>query len=1323
MDIREQLATIREHNAACACPAGFISDAQVQLQKLWSKEKEGKVCTTIMKEGKRHLMSHDGMSFTTYDISGVSEKDLFSVSSQETTFDQVQEKLSHFKGTFSSGMCNSASFQAFNPDEYKLDFIQQGKQVVVPATPGTIIVCILAKMYPTYYDFSVYDAKNESSINFSDKRKDGNIFQNSGDRIVSNTLLQFAMLRKDAEIGKNGHRMATFVTGYSATPLEKFHGQAPANLLFDHQKKIIHIIEFPLDKATVGSATCGVSGSGEFKNGFLYFDVFNKPETGMGYAPSYNQPETNKKLKTSVQRFTGCKESASIPSKRVLEEVVEIGVEPKEMIEKSEVDCHSLLIEIGQVKGTLLASSHLIKCVGGIACYLNGQLDKRVHTEPPNDLGSVILPGLLGPIEGPFICLTGHPIQGDGVSPHQLEYFRNCFPIITVSTKMKDAARQTTGNKRINGLFIIEPEGPVDTAEKLAMVNKNVLSALAGPKSLVLVKHGDTFLYLEGISLKGILDKIPEFGEPVPLDMTNLLQWSLENTMDNPIVDITNCMATLGDQSFTLEQIISMMKSFSLDDILGKRQSILCLFYQLTKIHNNEELQGFAKQVFDILDKILTAPDKNNKELKKLKEDFEKGNTTIKVSPTYRNSKEAYTKKRNQLRFLMDKVSSLIFEKDASSKALTHKQLKRFNAIQVNVERFKTMDRSEFVETVEDSCSMMGVLVSSGDSNKLKTFLDTIGKKDIKEKLISETLDRMKNKVFQPSITGSSHHDLLQLSSRMQMLDALTATCILEITAGSGPLRSVDNSMTLAIPEANSGSRGAVLLPLMDIFVNMKDPYTGNWINLCNNADVAMFRLLMRRTFIKASIGRDLTPQIDDSSTDLGWGMVNIYLDLMHQLSAHRTTPMTEDDFDDTLCQQIRCLFGLSLTQLAAGQDPISLIWQLWRENSRPDQPMQAWHWPLYLDMAYLMQFTGWSQEIFRRNLKILLIRTMNSKIAYPMCKVLRAGKEKIKGKENNSNYEAKLQGVYYPAKKSLTKNLLNMLEKGELPRKEFLVYYENIFNDFTNQKVRKAGIKTILRELQLMILFGDKYHEESRHDLIDHLKSTLKKYEPKLKICRLDLKRTLMKALSENKAPDDEKIKYLSKDIHEVEESFDKEKNVIFNVAFRSMKKLLVLLSEWNKNHRAELNISKEEVIESKELAKKMYRSLKFDCWNMDGVAHNEEIQDFKYSEVNMDVDESVKEEEKDVVKKVTNLSDSETNSYVSIIVDANQPALERVSILAKMMKIDNASVLTKLAGFAGFGTTDEEITGNLCFTLHELFQLWHVDPPVLEKIIADKI
>ena len=64
-----------------------------------------------------------------------------------------------------------------------------------------------------------------------------------------------------------------------------------------------------------------------------------------------------------------------------------------------------------------------------------------------------------------------------------------------------------------------------------------------------------------------------------------------------------------------------------------------------------------------------------------------------------------------------------------------------------------------------------------------------------------------------------------------------------------------------------------------------------------------------------------------------------------------------------------------------------------------------------------------------------------------------------------------------------------------------------------------------------------------------------------------------------------------------------------------------------------------------------------------MEGVAHDEEIQEFKYNDMNLDVDESMEEEEKDTVKKVLKYTASEANTDVAIIGDANQPALERVT------------------------------------------------------------
>merc|ERR1711970_1620936 len=109
--IQQQLATIRSHTTACAYPAGFVGDVKEHLQHVWRKQKEGLVCAAIMKMGKRNLLSYDGEKFTTIDISDVPDKDLVNkAASQDQTFDQVQEKLVHFRHIFKSGRTNSVTF-------------------------------------------------------------------------------------------------------------------------------------------------------------------------------------------------------------------------------------------------------------------------------------------------------------------------------------------------------------------------------------------------------------------------------------------------------------------------------------------------------------------------------------------------------------------------------------------------------------------------------------------------------------------------------------------------------------------------------------------------------------------------------------------------------------------------------------------------------------------------------------------------------------------------------------------------------------------------------------------------------------------------------------------------------------------------------------------------------------------------------------------------------------------------------------------------------------------------------------------------------------
>ena len=90
---KQQLISIRSHTSACADPTGFVDDLQDLLQVQWRKETSGQICAAVIKDGKRHLMSYDGDKFSTTDISDVPDKDLVNVSSQDETFDQVQEKL------------------------------------------------------------------------------------------------------------------------------------------------------------------------------------------------------------------------------------------------------------------------------------------------------------------------------------------------------------------------------------------------------------------------------------------------------------------------------------------------------------------------------------------------------------------------------------------------------------------------------------------------------------------------------------------------------------------------------------------------------------------------------------------------------------------------------------------------------------------------------------------------------------------------------------------------------------------------------------------------------------------------------------------------------------------------------------------------------------------------------------------------------------------------------------------------------------------------------------------------------------------------------
>jgi len=339
----------------------------------------------------------------------------------------------------------------------------------------------------------------------------------------------------------------------------------------------------------------------------------------------------------------------------------------------------------------------------------------------------------------------------------------------------------------------------------------------------------------------------------------------------------------------------------------------------------------------------------------------------------------------------------------------------------------------------------------------------------------------------------------------------------------------------------------------------------------------------------------------------------------------------------------------------------------------------------------------------------------MNSKIAYPICAFLRAEKIHTKKNKYGREYKEKLQTIYYPSKRNLVKTLLIFLENDEVPTKAFLAEYEKIFSQFPNKSCRNRGIHMILTHIGLWIHYGDKYDEKSKKFLFQHCTRIVQKYEPKLKICRENLRRTVLNTLAEQRTPSEEDVEKLTNELQNVSKTFDHEKNAAFSQVFKEMKKVLKFISIWSvekeNGGKKQLNEKGKKIV--MKTTEKMYQALEYDCWNLRPCDEDVSINAVQI------VENIGTEVETNVLEKIF---ENKSNRYVKDIIDGEKPVLDRVTSLAKKIDIEEVNVLIRLAGLAEFRTKDVEIKENLCLILQELLYRWETDPDVLEKILADK-
>ena len=960
----------------------------------------------------------------------------------------------------------------------------------------------MAQCYPTYYDLNLFVPTYASIINYEDRYVPG--FSHSGDIIQSDGdggpfLMHYLIGRPTVGVGVG---FVVFITGYAETPLNKFASQSPpCQLVFDHQAKLVHIVDFPLDHATVGQSHLGVPLIGSRGATEYYFYILPRPECGLkGAAPSY-RPDTKRGLRGLCYQYSenmGPPREPKSPPPRVPLIVLPSLHHPP--APRPSVAPHLLSIHMGQDLTSIFPPhqmSHHIDVVSGMTCWLNGELDSRVHTVTPHPPGSTLLPGLLNePLKGPYILLQGHAILGEGCGPHELEYFQSCTPLVICSDQMTDTARMTVGNKRINGLFIINPSGgsAADRANlDLRRVNKNVVVALAGPQSAIFVRSvfPHKFYFLEGdvttMITGGLLKEVPAFGDLIELLPEKVKAWALAHVQEDPIIDITTCQVHFQNNQLTLDNILDFFKTATIDDLVSSKSDIQSMFYQMSVLNTNITLKNIGKKIFEEIDrKMFVAPpvEQMRKNIQHQFESLLDGSAAGQAQLfRYRQQKGVYKQKAKLLQYLMQEVSHLISQRDVSSKAMSYKQLRRYNVISSNLDTLEKMTQDDLEELILNECNTLGMFVCGVQAGgkhtvlcTLKTYITNMVQRDrMEESLVRWSMERIMN-------TGQT---TFALSSRQESLDPITAVALLEITAELDCyLAPVDPGITLTMPQSSAGGHSVILIPILDRFINMTDPYNEPWILLCNHPQVAPFLYLLRHVFEKSKFGHRINLNETNRwgepkySKDLSWGCVNMLLDIMHQLTSRVSNAAAPPEFDDTLCRQMRCLFGLILTQCAAGQEPISLIWQLWRgPDRRPELPLAWWQWSLYVEMTSYMSFTGWSLLPVKMNALKLVIRVICSKIVRPLKQHL--VRRTWAGTKHRilyecDNYKRRLKEDFFPAYCCLTVMVRQLCLDDADPKVADLLMSQlpiltTIFSTFNNRKVRRGGIQQLLLHCALI--------------------------------------------------------------------------------------------------------------------------------------------------------------------------------------------------------------------------------------------------------------
>ena len=275
------------------------------------------------------------------------------------------------------------------------------------------------------------------------------------------------------------------------------------------------------------------------------------------------------------------------------------------------------------------------------------------------------------------------------------------------------------------------------------------------------------------------------------------------------------------------------------------------------------------------------------------------------------------------------------------------------------------------------------------------------------------------------------------------------------------------------------------------------------------------------------------------------------------------------------------------------------------------------------------------------------------------------------------------MQEIYYPAKKNLIKRTLEMINSGETPTKDFLETNKAIFSQFPNACVRKTGsIHTILELLPDWLKYGEAFSQKSREGLRRICSESLTKHEPKTKVVRDNVKKVLVTALAEEKAPDESVLQLIRNDIKKASESTSKPS---YSQVCSAMTKTLKFLENWSKQKESgeKRSITEKGKEMAENLMKDLFQQLPLGCWNL-----NNSDQSTQFS-IQISSDTSNPMMNNNILERIL---EKASTKQLKRILDVTKEKQDRFLSVAKIVDV-NEKVLTRLGVISGLSKSDAEM------------------------------